>query len=556
MGTISSAGVGSGLDIEGIIKGLMNAEAAPLRRLEEQRTSINTKLSIYGIIKNSFDGLQTAAKKISNLDNLYPQKATSSNESFITASASSNAAAGNYRIEVSKLAQAQSVAVDSVTDRDAFFGQGTLTFTLGEYNSVGNTFTPNASKTPVNVTIDATNNTLSGIRQAINNANAGVSATIVNDGSGDRLVITSTETGKDLGFKIDVSGDTTGSNTDQTGLSRLAFNPTLAAGPGTGNNVQTLQQAQNAEFTVNNLAISKRSNTVTDAIEGLTLNLKNTTTGPVDVKVELDNSKVKETLNEFVSAYNKIRGNLKDQQEKDATLSSESTPSRLENGLRNILRQTFSAYGDIGLNSIGLSFSNTGVLSLNQSKLDEALANDPMILEKIFANTGTTSNANVSYLGATSKTQSGTYAINITQSGGGGNTIAGTLGGVAGSGSDNILKGGAGTYVSGNAEGLSFSVVEGVSGNLGTITFNKGLGSQLEDWIKQLNEEGGMLNARTTGLNGRLSRLDDQEERLNLRLDQIQKRYRAQFTALDTMLASMQQTSTYLSQQLSALSRN
>ena len=245
-----------------------------------------------------------------------------------------------------------------------------------------------------------------------------------------------------------------------------------------------------------------------------------------------------------------------DQQEKDATLSSESTPSRLENGLRNILRQTFSAYGDIGLNSIGLSFSNTGVLSLNQSKLDEALANDPMILEKIFANTGTTSNANVSYLGATSKTQSGTYAINITQSGGGGNTIAGTLGGVAGSGSDNILKGGAGTYVSGNAEGLSFSVVEGVSGNLGTITFNKGLGSQLEDWIKQLNEEGGMLNARTTGLNGRLSRLDDQEERLNLRLDQIQKRYRAQFTALDTMLASMQQTSTYLSQQLSALSRN
>lgn len=553
MPTISSAGVGSGLDIEGIISGLMAAERVPLQQITQQRNSINTKISIYGVIKNSFSELQTAAKKLTDLSNIYPQKATSSDEAFATATASSTATPGNYRLEVSQLAQAQSLAADTVASKDDVFGQGTLTITLGEYDSDLNTFTANATKTPVNVVIGAGQNTLSGIKQAINNSDAGVTATIINDGSGDRLVLTSSETGKDLGFKIDVA-DNDGNNTDQSGLSRLAFDPTIAAGPGTGNNVQTLQYSQNAEFTINNLAISKRSNTVSDAVDGVTFNLKSQTTGPVDINVTLDDSSLKKTIDEFVASYNKIRGNLKDQQEKDATLSKETTPSRLESGLRNILRSTVQANG-FGLADIGFSFDKTGVLSLDQTKLDEALAADPAVLEKVFADTATVDNANVSFLGGTSATQSGTYAINITTAGGGGSTIAGDLDGIAGTGVENVFTAGAGTYPAGNAEGLQFAVVEGVSGNLGNITFSKGLASQLDEWITSLSEEGGMLDSRTDGLNGKLQRLEDQEDRFNLRLEQIEKRYRAQFTALDSMLASMQQTSSYLSQQLAALSQ-
>ena len=90
---------------------------------------------------------------------------------------------------------------------------------------------------------------------------------------------------------------------------------------------------------------------------------------------------------------------------------------------------------------------------------------------------------------------------------------------------------------------------------MGSITFSKGLDERLSDWIGSLPDEDGTLVSRTDGLNSRKSRLDDQEDRINLRLEQVEKRYRAQFTALDSMLASMQQTSSYLSQQLAALAQ-
>ncbi len=544
---ISSAGIGSGLDIEGIIGSLMAAERIPLTKVSQERTAINTKISIYGIIKNSFADLKAAADKLSSLNNLNPLKATSSDDKIVSASASAASAKGSYSIEVSQLAKAQSVAALGVATADTTVGTGSLTITLGSYASGTNTFTNNADKTPVTINIGAGQQTLDGIKQAINEADAGVTASIVNDGAGSRLVLTSKETGAINGFKLEVT-DSDGNNTDTTGLSRLAYDPTAAAGA--GKNADTLQVAQNANFTINNLPVSKASNTVTDAVAGLTLNLKAQTTSPINLEVGLDDTALKTTLDGFVAAYNKIRGNLKDQQQKDATLSRETTPSTLERGLRNILREQVAQYG-IGLSDIGLSFDKDGVLSLNKSKLDTAVAADPGILEKVFANTATTTDARVKYLGANNMTQEGTFAINVSTAYDGSNTIAGTINGVAGTGVGNILTG-----ATGNAsEGLQFSVAQGASGNMGTITFSKGLAERLSDWIGSLTDEGGTLVSRTDGLTSRKSRLDDQEDRLNLRLEQVEKRYRAQFSALDSMLASMQQTSSYLSQQLAALAK-
>ena len=546
MATITSAGVGSGLDIEGIISSLVAAEKIPLNKVSEERTKINTKVSIYGVIKNSFAGLQTAADKLKSLSNLNPLKVTSSSDSAVSGTASSSAAKGTYSVEVSQLAKAQSVVASSVTNSDTTIGTGSLTFTLGSYASGTNTFTANASKTPVTISIGTGQQTLSGIKEAINNANAGVSASIVNDGTGSRLVLTSKDTGLENGFKLEVA-DADGTNTNTSGLSMLAYDPTATAGA--GKNATSLQAAQNANFTINGLAVTKTSNTVTDAVEGLTLNLKTVTTSAVTVGVSLDDTTLKSTLNSFVSAYNQIRGNLKDQQEKDATLSKETVPSTLERGLRNILRDSVSAYG-LSLNDVGLSFDKTGVLSLNTTTLDTKIASDPAVLGKLFSNTATATDARVKYLGSTSATLEGTYAINVTTAASTGVNVAGTINGVAGTGTDNILTGATGDAT----EGLQFSVVSGESGALGNITYSKGLASRLSEWINTLNEDGGMLASRTEGLNKRISRLDDEEDRINLRVEQVEKRYRAQFTALDTMLSSMKQTSAYLTQQLAALS--
>ncbi|WP_334120783.1 flagellar filament capping protein FliD [Limnobacter sp.] len=544
---ISSAGIGSGLDIEGIISSLMAAERIPLTKVSQERTQTNTKISIYGIIKNSFADLKAAADKLTNLSNLNPLKTTSSDDKVVSATASASAAKGSYSIEVSQLAKAQSVAAPSVATSDTIVGTGSLTLTLGSYNSGTNTFTNNPDKTPVTINIGAGQQTLDGIKQAINDSNAGVTASIINDGTGSRLVLTSKETGAVNGFKLEVT-DNDGINTDTAGLSMLAYDPTAAVG--SGKNAESLQVAQNANFTINNLAVSKASNTVTDAVEGLTLNLKAITTTPINLEVSLDDSALKTTLDGFVAAYNKIRGNLKDQQQKDATLSKETTPSALERGMRNILREQVAQYG-IGLSDIGLNFDKDGVLSLDKTKLDTAVAADPSILEKVFSNTATTTDARVKFVGANTKTLEGTYAINISTAYDGSNTIAGTINGVAGTGVGNLLSGATGEA----SEGLQFSVAQDAFGDMGTITFSKGLGERLSDWIGSLTDEGGALTSRTDGLNSRLQRLDDQEDRINLRLEQVEKRYRAQFTALDTMLASMQQTSSYLSQQLAALAQ-
>lgn len=548
MASISSAGVGSGLDIEGIISSLMSAERQPLTKVAQERTQINTKISIYGIIKNSFSELQSAASKLTSLSNLNPLKASSSDDKSVSATASASGSKGTYNIEVSQLAKAQSVAASAVASADTSVGTGSLTITLGSYASGPNTFTPNATKTPVTINIGAGQQTLTGIKEAINNSDAGVTASIINDGTGARLVLTSKETGLENGFKLEVS-DNDGTNTNTTGLSMIAFDPTAVVGA--GKNATSLQVAQNAMFKVNGLDVTKSSNTVTDAVEGLTLNLKAVTTSPVTLQVGLDDTALKSTLDSLVSAYNKIRGNLKDQQEKDATLAKETTPSSLERGLRNILRETVSTYG-LSLSDIGMSFDRTGVLSLNKTKLDEAIAADPAVLEKVFSNTATTTDARVKFLGSTKNTLEGTYTINITQAASTGVNVAGTFNGVAGTGTDNVLTGPTGDPT----EGLQVSVVNGESGALGTVTYSKGLASRLKEWIDSLNEEGGMLASRTEGLNTRITRLDSQEDRINLRLEQVEKRYRAQFTALDSMLASMRQTSSYLSQQLSALSSN
>ncbi|HEX5486145.1 MAG TPA: flagellar filament capping protein FliD, partial [Limnobacter sp.] len=228
-----------------------------------------------------------------------------------------------------------------------------------------------------------------------------------------------------------------------------------------------------------------------------------------------------------------------------------TTPSQLELTLRNTLRNSGSTYG-LTLADIGINFDKTGVMSLDSAKLNSAIATDPKIVEKIFADTGTTSDSRVSYNGGTSLTQTGTYAVNVSTAYNGTNTVAGTINGASANAIGNVLTGATGDA----SEGLSLTIASGASGSLGTVTYNKGLASTLSDWITSLNAPGGSLVSRTDGLNAKIKSLNDDASKLSDRLTTIEANYRQQFTALDTLMASMQATSTYLTQQLSALAAN
>jgi flagellar hook-associated protein 2 len=184
--------------------------------------------------------------------------------------------------------------------------------------------------------------------------------------------------------------------------------------------------------------------------------------------------------------------------------------------------------------------------------LTSAITNHFSDIAKLFAPYATSTDAQVSYVGSTTKTQSGTYAVDITTIGSSSVNTVGTINGVAGVGAGTYLTGAIGDA----SEGLKLSITGNTTGSRGSVTFSRGYAGELESVLKSLLDEEGILETKTDGINSSIARLDKQTDAINIRLAAIEKRYRAQFARLDAVLASLQNTSSYLTQQISALSNN
>ena len=299
----SSAGITtSSIDVAGIVGSLITAEKQPLTGLNNQITSYQTKISAIGTVQSALSSFQTAAQGLSKLTfNTF--QATSSNSTALSATASSIAKPANYSLSVTQLAQAQNLVAAGQASSASAIGSGsttTLTFDFGTISGgtlnngtySGASFASNGS-TAKSVTIDASNNTLSGIRDAINAANVGVTASIINDGSASpyRLVLSSNTSGLADSMKISVAGD-------------AALSSLLAQDPAGTQNLSQTSAAQNANFTVNGIAISKTSNTVGDVVPGVTLNLAGVSTTPFTLNIAPDVSSVSKAISSFVTTYN------------------------------------------------------------------------------------------------------------------------------------------------------------------------------------------------------------------------------------------------------------
>jgi len=212
---ISSPGLGSGLDVDGIVGRLMAVEQRPLLILSNKEASQQAQISAYGSLKGALSSFQSSAKTLANLSIFTGVKANVGDSTIATASANTKAAAGNHQIEVQNLAQAQKIKSESFATTSTVIGSGTLTIEFGTYNGDG-TFTSNPTKTSKTITIESDQTELSSIRDAINEASAGITASIVNDGSGNRLVISSDNTGIDNTLKITVD-DADGLDLDNAG---------------------------------------------------------------------------------------------------------------------------------------------------------------------------------------------------------------------------------------------------------------------------------------------------------------------------------------------------
>lgn len=418
---ITSSGVGSGLDISGIISQLMVVEQQPLTVLAKKETGLQAKLSALGSLKGALSQFQTSVKALTDPAKFNQISSTISDATIATVSTSSSAQLGRFNLEVSQLAVANKIKSGLFTKTTDVVGTGKLTIQLGTY--ANGTFSVNPDKTAMTVTIDSNKNTLAGVRDSINAANGSVTASIVNDGSGNRLVLSSKDTGVANSIKITVEDGDFG-NTDTSGLSQLAYDP--AAAQGSGKNLTELQAAKNALMKIDGLDVSKPSNVVSDAVEGVTLSLTKVTTTPVSVNVSRSSSTISAAVQDFVKSYNDLTKSLTDlghfsynadTKVKDAgALQGENALRSVQSQLRSVLGGVLGDGGSYSrLSDVGIKFNKDGTLALDSTKLTTAIDKDFAKVASLFSANAVPTDSKVSYVSATEATKAGTYAVNITR---------------------------------------------------------------------------------------------------------------------------------------------
>ncbi|PAU87771.1 hypothetical protein CK507_09485 [Pseudomonas sp. WN033] len=378
-------GIGSGLDINSMVKAIMDAERAPkaasLSRLESKTTA---QFSALGQFRSAISDFQTALKNLNDSALFQKRTATSSNTDYFTATATSSAAAGNYSVQVFNLAQSSKVALAGFDSATTQVGTGELNITVGDE--------------VINVQIGEDKQSLSAIRDAINAAGAdkGLSAAIVNDPSGvggARIVLTSTNSGSGNDIQVDVANAT-------GDFGRLAFTPPdpeatnyqpPAADPDDPRAARVISFARDASFAVDGLLMSSASNTIDDVIEGVSLTLKKpqsaediANANTFNLVVAEDRAGVKANLQKFVDAYNKLIDTtnsltrvtqvggdsgtpLAGPLVGDATVRSFLSAMRTELG-------NAQGSGDIRiLADLGITTKQDGKLEIDSDKLDQAL---------------------------------------------------------------------------------------------------------------------------------------------------------------------------------------
>jgi flagellar hook-associated protein 2 len=401
--------ISSSIDVGAIVDALITNESAPITLMQKQTSTLQSKITaLQGIntklstLLGKVDGLLYSGDTVPLLfPNDYgdrfensvfsERKVTSSNESAITATASKGTVSGAYAITVDNLASSESLGsanfADTITTKT---GTGTLVFQVG----------PAGQSDPVTITIDDTNNTLDGIRKAINSKKAGFTATIINDGTATpyRLLITSDKSGTANAVSL---------QDNLTGGQALAMTETV--------------QATDAKFQVNGVSIQKSSNTVSDVIEGISFTLHDTGATPVNLTVVQDSDKIVSALNDLATAYNDVNSTISAQSGYNATtktagiLSGDSTVRSVRDKIQSILAQTvrndYTSFAVIS--QVGLTFNNDGSISLNQSKLRDAVDKDVTSVAALFLGDGATTDGRVSVTSQTSDTKPGVYGVQV-----------------------------------------------------------------------------------------------------------------------------------------------
>jgi flagellar hook-associated protein 2 len=433
MPVLQAGGIGSGLDVAGLVSQLVAAERDPVaNRLNLRESELNAKVSAWGQVKSALSSLQTALADLKS------------------ATASTSAALGSYSLTVNTLAASHKLRTAfGVADTDTTsVGTGQLNISIG-----GGAAT----------VVDVGGGTLNEIRDAINTNVTGVTAVIINDGTNNYLSITSNDTGTANALTITATDTGDGNNTDNLGLSRLI-----------NANMTETTAATDASFVLDGVTITSSSNTVTSAISGVTLDLLQGGGASTNITIGADSAAAKSTITSFVDAYNKAI----------TTVNS------------------VSKYTE-GASSQGPLLSDSMVRGLKSSL--------QRIVGDLSSNGGAFST--LTELGYATNTDNGTLTLKSS------------------SDLDSAL--------SSNFDDVGLIMAD--------------IATQVDSYVDPYLGTTGLIQGRTDGLGTQLDDISNQRDRLDYRIQKIQERYTRQFSALDALIANMNSTMSYLSQQLATL---
>jgi flagellar hook-associated protein 2 len=522
---LAALGSGSGLDVNGLVNQLSAAQKAPQQDLIDKREAANTaRVSALGQMSSAIDGFASALGSLISGGTLFSQPAVSDTSVF-TATALAGSRIGNLSasITVSQVATAQTLASAPIADRTQPVGQGTLTITTAAGS--------------FDVVLDSTNNSLDGLVQTINKAGAGVTASIVTDTGGARLVVKGT-TGAANAFTIAASGD--------AGLAQFAYDPNVAGG------LEQMVAAQDAVVSLDGIEVHRATNSFSDLIPGVQIDLKKAAPDtPVGVGVTRPTAAIQQAVTDFVDTYNQLQSMINEVTQPDG--DGNAAPLRGDLGVQQMKRQlaqltttilSSDGTGPHTLAEIGVRTNRDGTLSVDQTTLATALANDPDGVEAMFNPSQSSSSAFLTIKSLSGKVAPGTYTVTNVVPSDGTNPASGLIDGVAFKASGSNLIAPSGTKAVGLILGVSGAVASA------TITIDPGLGGALQAIRDSLRASGGAFDTTSQRLKAEADQIAADQEKLDSRSQQYYNQLLASFTAMDQQVSAFKATQSYLDQQV------
>ena len=603
MASVSSLGVGSGIDLQSLVDGLVAAETQlRLGSLDQRAAAATERISAYGLLKSSVSLFDDALTSLSDISTFRARNASSSNEDAFSVSAADDAGLGTYTVEVVSAGAAQTltgenlldVTGSAITSANTAIGGGTLTIRQGTQPSFA-------------VEISSVASSLNDIATAINNAsgNTGVQATVINADSGPVLVLNTADVGTDNEITISVD-DIDGDDTNTLGLSQLTFDPLDIP----GSNLGQLTAAVDAQITLNGLTVTSDSgNVFADVVSGVTITALAETTEAETATINKDSQKAVDAVNQFVDSFNELASSIDElgQAGEDGVGGGILVGDSVLRSLSGQLRRTiFTAVdqtqpeGVQTLSDIGISITREGTLSLDSVRFDELLESNFDDVARLLSADGNPIAQNnafrsVSFATPATAIGEGTLSITVGEDSfdvsilAASNTLTDIRDAInnavdnAGVSAAIVLvdDGGGGTeaqlLLTAEQTGETVSVAvddddgndtdlaglsQLASGNLVELVSSEldapeGIILRLQtvlDGFLGGSGETGIIDTRTEGLNADIDRIEDERLDQERRLENFQDRLVSQFAALDLLVANLSSSGDFLLSQLNAAS--